>query len=359
MYGSWFMLREGELSTLRARFVTLAREGVPTVSLLLPASKNDSSAQGARRTQACVCPRGRVLYNCPVHAAWDQILVLRRRFPERFTVDGPDLGLPLFPRPDGRPATKAAITETILTAARLLGTPLRSEDGTARISGHSLRPTGAQGLTRLGVDCWAVQLLGRWGSAAVLRYIREASASPEAAIARSQMLSRTLSHVTADAGERASITDLRDFTAAEVRGAVAAAVPNIVKEIKASLAPHLTEHLNRRRGPPGSCPSSSSSSSGSSSSGPASPGNSDSGEGEGDPESFQIDISSAISAAPDGGLDIISSSTSGRQHKVLVGPSACDTPLAWICLCGWRFGRTSTARKPLPSDARCQRCWPP
>jgi len=209
------------------------------VSLLLPASKNDTSAQGARRSQACVCPAGRVLYNCPVHAVWDQVIMLQRRFPDRFTTDGPDLSLPLFPRADGRPASKAALTECILTAARLLGTPLRSEDGTARISGHTLRPTGAQGLTRLGVDCWAVQLLGRWGSAAVLRYIREASASPEAAVARSQLLSRSLCHVVADAGERASTRDLRDFAVAEARGAVAAAVPSIVSEFKASRPPIL------------------------------------------------------------------------------------------------------------------------
>ena len=50
-----------------------------------------------------------------------------------------------------------------------------SPDGTERVSGHSLRVTGAQGLARLGLDAWSIQLLGRWGSAVVFGYIREAA----------------------------------------------------------------------------------------------------------------------------------------------------------------------------------------
>ena len=62
---------------------------------------------------------------------------------------------------------------TIVDAARRLRVPLESPDQSARVSGHSLRVTGAQGLARAGLDVWAIQLLGRWGSAAVLGYIRE------------------------------------------------------------------------------------------------------------------------------------------------------------------------------------------
>ena len=43
-----------------------------------------------------------------------------------------------------------------------------------RVSGHYLRVCGAQGLTRRGLDLWAVQLLGRWGSLAVQGYVRDA-----------------------------------------------------------------------------------------------------------------------------------------------------------------------------------------
>jgi len=64
------------------------------------------------------------------------------------------------------------MTETIVTAAHHLKVPVETADGSARITGHSLRMTGAQGLARAGVDTWAIQLLGRWGSNAVLGYIQ-------------------------------------------------------------------------------------------------------------------------------------------------------------------------------------------
>ena len=63
---------------------------------------------------------------------------------------------------------------TIIFAARRLGTTdLR--DGSLRVSGHSLRATGAQGLISLGWRADAVQLQGRWLSEAVVRYTREAA----------------------------------------------------------------------------------------------------------------------------------------------------------------------------------------
>ena len=61
---------------------------------------------------------------------------------------------------------------TFSQAAFRLGVELESADGSEVVSGHSLRVTGAQGLARLGLDTWAIQLIGRWGSATILRYIR-------------------------------------------------------------------------------------------------------------------------------------------------------------------------------------------
>ena len=58
-------------------------------------------------------------------------------------------------------------------AASSLGVPLAAPDGSERISGHSLRVTGAQGLTNLGWHLWVVQLHGWWGSDVVRRYVRD------------------------------------------------------------------------------------------------------------------------------------------------------------------------------------------
>ena len=60
---------------------------------------------------------------------------------------------------------------TIAAAASQLDVPLASQDGSTRVSGHTLRVTGAQGLTRLRYPLWAVQLLGRWGTDAVKGYV--------------------------------------------------------------------------------------------------------------------------------------------------------------------------------------------
>ena len=110
-----------------------------------------------------------------MHAIWDQLLLLRRLFPGRFGAAGiPDRNLPLFPNNGGGVVPKLKMTETIVHAGRFLGTPRTSLDEACRLSGHSLRVTGAHGLTRRGLDLFTVQLLGRWGSSAVQSYVRGA-----------------------------------------------------------------------------------------------------------------------------------------------------------------------------------------
>ena len=65
--------------------------------------------------------------------------------------------------------------DTIVEAGRLLGLARSAPDGSERITGHSLRVTGAQGLVMRGWDLWTVQLHGRWGSDVIKRYARDSS----------------------------------------------------------------------------------------------------------------------------------------------------------------------------------------
>ena len=111
---------------------------------------------------------------CPAHALADQIVLLSRLFADRFVDGRPPLDLPLFPSARGEAVEKEAMTETIVTAARHLGVA-DHPDGSQRVSGQSLRCTGAQGLIRLGWRPDAVQLQGRWQSETVRRYTREAA----------------------------------------------------------------------------------------------------------------------------------------------------------------------------------------
>ena len=79
--------------------------------------------------------------------------------------------------------------ETILVAARYLGLEVQRADGSRRFTGHALRVGGAQSLSRAGFDAWAIALLARHSSQAVLGYIRgtpllaSAWMAPRAAIA--------------------------------------------------------------------------------------------------------------------------------------------------------------------------------
>jgi hypothetical protein len=122
--GSWFMTREIELSTARAALVQIVdRESSPRAVWHLPASKTDPQAFGVSRTHGCSCS-GAPGPNCPAHELWDKLLFLRRRFPGRWTSEGPDWDLPLFPTPSGAVVEKEAMAATIRQAALRLGQPL-------------------------------------------------------------------------------------------------------------------------------------------------------------------------------------------------------------------------------------------
>ena len=81
-------------------------------------------------------------------------------------------GFPLFPNIHGKACSKLAMARTFVKAAEFLGVPTTTPDGSETITGHSLRVTGAQGLARIGLDLWTIQLIGRWGSDAIKRYVR-------------------------------------------------------------------------------------------------------------------------------------------------------------------------------------------
>ena len=74
--------------------------------------------------------------------------------------------------------TKENAAQAIRHCAALSGLDLVYIDGRGRtrqcFGGHALRATGAQFLARHGVDTYLIQLIGRWGSSAILLYIQQA-----------------------------------------------------------------------------------------------------------------------------------------------------------------------------------------
>lgn len=157
---TFFMLRELEVSALD-RVDIWFNDG--SVTLSLPVSKTDWQAKGCTRTWSCVCDRS---IPCPFH-------VLRQHC-EQLDAMQTQPDAPLFPDEFGNYCTKTGVVNTIRRAAHLAGMELQDSEGSHLLSGHTFRITGARFLSAAGLDPITIQLLGRWGSNAVLTYLAEA-----------------------------------------------------------------------------------------------------------------------------------------------------------------------------------------
>ena len=361
--GAWWLTREVELATIRANFLDIVDSDVPTASLQLPASKSDVAALGVSRTHACVCGGGPAQVDCPVHSAWDQRHLLRRLFPDHHVDGSPSLSLPLFPTERGTVTSKKAMTDTILMAARILGVPLATPDGMQRISGHTLRPTGAQGLAKLGVDSWAIELLGRWGSTTVQKYVRTAAISTAAAQARAQKLHVNLNTLVAQVSPELPQARGGPLTWEDVHRALRSVLPNlgaswrssIVAEVQEMLKQELAKRPATTEAQTQACPSPPSSlSSSSSGSGPDDP----TAENEPDQGETSADVGVEEARAELKQVTEVSSSWRGQQkrHLVLIAPPPVLPASAWVTKCGWRFGVRGTVFQANASPPLCGLC---
>ena len=183
---AWWMLREIEAANLTVSCATFTGT---EATLRLPASKTDQTGLGTARTLACTCKAGRDLL-CPWHTLKEQVVWASGRAKEVKTAL---TSFPLFPSASGQVVTKVAAAATIVQAAQTLGLVTHEDTGAAKFSGHSWRVSGAQFLARSGIDIWRIQLHGRWGSAAVLGYVKLAAL--HASLAVEATLNRDLSHV--------------------------------------------------------------------------------------------------------------------------------------------------------------------
>ena len=167
--GAFWCTREIELAlALRSRITVRPAKGLNKlrVSWLLPCTKSDPSALGKTRFWECVCSPG-VVAPCPACLAVSHLRLLDARFG-----DAPDL--PLFPSSAGQVVSKAAMVATIEAVASRMELPLFDAFGNRLFGGHTLRVTGAQHMASIGVTMPCIQLLARWDSAVVLRYVAEA-----------------------------------------------------------------------------------------------------------------------------------------------------------------------------------------
>ena len=105
--------------------------------------------------------------------------------------------------------------------------------GDIRITGHSARVAGAKRMALAGMQVWTIQMFGRWGSSAILGYVREALLGHNGG---------TLAMQTERAAvERASVKDIRQ----QARRAIdkASSGGQITQKAKAAMVDMLLEHL--------------------------------------------------------------------------------------------------------------------
>ena len=163
----WFMLREIELAASKLLHLTLTEQ---TVTLMIPSSKVHSTGSWTTRTLKCACRFQRKTL-CPWHASYRH---LRVRVHPAF---GNSQDFPLLPGHDGKVMTKPQVVACLRGLLAAANIPVTREDehgnSLPRFAGHAFRVSGAQMLGAGGVPLQLIQLLGRWSSMSIQRYVQQ------------------------------------------------------------------------------------------------------------------------------------------------------------------------------------------
>ena len=311
--GAWFMMREVEAANALSKDVTIhISQGKPRVTWSLPASKSDQRATGTTRSHGCSCQEV-PLPTCPAHAAWEQTSRLKAKFGARY------LELPFFPDLRGGVCSKEAVAATLTEAAVKLGVDFENENG--KVTGHTMRVTGAQGLAAGGLDLWAIQLLGRWGSMAVKTYVRDAHLEQAEMWARKVGQHKDLEDM---------ITEIVEKVECKLKGqdrwrATVCAAKSVVEDAKADTEATAESTVEEVA------------------------------------EALAVEAMAQQEAETEKEEAVVSEK--GIVHAILLGPPSVPAVLA-VTSCGWKFGRSSgtfLAKKCELSDsykAFCAKCFP-
>ena len=306
--GSFWMTRELEIGCAQIQHLTVD-VGHLAIDWCLPASKTDVKALGKLRRWECVCT-GLDDVPCPVHAVLDQLRLLEAKFGAA-RVSG---SWPVFPSASGAFVDKRQVVLSLEHVATLIGEPLVDISGIRRFGGHSLRVTGARTMAALGIELVLIQLMARWSSDVVLRYVADAplasiTASYRAKLAAGDAVSSSSSPGGPSFQMQVLCSDVRSL-AAQVN-AIAGSSSACSRTVD-----YLKEELTMLKAK-----------------------------------------SDAMRPAPC--LQVIVNQDSGIGHKPLVWASDVP-PHTWRTECGWAFGLGSStwvAAGPESLATRCRTCF--
>ena len=316
-----FLLRELEASAIDVADLTISD---PAVSLNLPVSKVDWKAKGCTRSWTCVCDTD---LPCPFHVLSSHVEELKKFRLREDRGEQLDPDSPLFPGADGDYCTKAGVVATLRTAVDNAGGAPRARDGSWLVSGHSFRITGARTLAHHGLDPITIQLIGRWGSDAVLTYIAEAPLQGFAdRIARSGLQAARINDqrsVRRRALDTAGSLDLR----ADLKGIVKEMADQrkeqeTLRQLIAELSRDASDTCHQLEG-----------------------------------------ISIVFDTQSSGEIWVVDNSLSGVRHQAIV--KLRESPSQWRTCCGWPFASKTyvkTTRPPERPDESfvklCPKCHP-
>ena len=165
--GCWWMLRELEMSAAKAHHLYV--DG-GLANLLLPVHKTETAGSLSVRSLGCACKDSQ-LRLCPWHAVERHLVWVYNHGSYRS-----QRHFPLFPDENGQHPSKQRVISAFHSVLSAVGIDLwrTDEHGSpkARFGGHVLRVSGAQFLASAGISLQHIQLLGRWSSLAVQRYVQ-------------------------------------------------------------------------------------------------------------------------------------------------------------------------------------------
>ena len=170
----WWMLRGIEAAAAKIQHIWYHETNTNKFAYFtLPVQKNDPMGQCVSRGHPCICKTGCPNLLCPYHA----VIRHTKRLEKLFTPTQMET-IPLIPTDLGDFPAKQDILKIFSKAIELTETPLTRPgphgEPLPRFGEHVCRVSGAQFLSRMGYSLEAIQLIGRWGSDAVKRYIQEA-----------------------------------------------------------------------------------------------------------------------------------------------------------------------------------------
>ena len=168
----WWMLRGIEVAAAKREHVWFETTPFGKMAFFtLPCHKTDTIGMCITRSHPCMCADS-LAHLCPYHTLEQYII---RTTTQRGTVGTEESFL--FPGLNGGAITHEETIQVFRTAIEATGAQLTRPGPQGqllqRFNEHVRRVSGAQFLTRLGYPMETVQLIGRWGSDAVKRYVQD------------------------------------------------------------------------------------------------------------------------------------------------------------------------------------------